>query len=214
MKQILLPYISMAEMLAKTFGDDCEVVIHDLADPAHSVVYVANNSVTGRRVGDSFDQLIKKVILSEKLKDDYVANYYFDAPNGKKIRSSTLLIKDDKGKLAGALCINLDTTRLSRHIEYLQSFLPGQRTEETGQASEADKEPDNVNDMITRLMEGIIGSEGGDGLTRDGRIEKIRFMDEKGIFLMKGSVEKAAEMLGVNKVTIYSYLDEVRGKRG
>ena len=26
--------------------------------------------------------------------------------------------------------------------------------------------------------------------------------------------EKAAEKLGVNKVTIYSYLDEVRGKRG
>ena len=27
-------------------------------------------------------------------------------------------------------------------------------------------------------------------------------------------IEKAAEKLGVNKVTIYSYLDEVRGKRG
>ena len=38
--------------------------------------------------------------------------------------------------------------------------------------------------------------------------------DSKGIFLMKGSIEKAAEKLGVNKVTIYSYLDEVRGKRG
>ena len=37
-------------------------------------------------------------------------------------------------------------------------------------------------------------------------------LEEKGIFLMKGSVEKAAEELGVNKVTIYSYLDEIRGK--
>ena len=39
-------------------------------------------------------------------------------------------------------------------------------------------------------------------------------MDAKGIFLMKGSVDRAAEKLGVNRVTIYSYLDEVRGKRG
>ena len=39
-------------------------------------------------------------------------------------------------------------------------------------------------------------------------------MDEKDVFLMKGSIEKAAEKLGVNKVTIYSYLDEARGKRG
>lgn len=31
--------------------------------------------------------------------------------------------------------------------------------------------------------------------------------------MMKGSIEKAAEKLGVNKVTVYSYLDEVRGKR-
>ena len=51
-------------------------------------------------------------------------------------------------------------------------------------------------------------------MTREDRLEKIRFMDAKGIFLMKGSVDRAAEKLGVNRVTIYSYLDEVRGKRG
>lgn len=66
--------------------------------------------------------------------------------------------------------------------------------------------------MIENLMDHIIGDE--PPLTREARLEKIRFMDSKGIFLMKGSIEKAAEKLGVNKVTIYSYLDEVRGKRG
>ena len=35
-------------MIANTFGEDCEVVVHDLEDPEHSVVYVANNKVTGR----------------------------------------------------------------------------------------------------------------------------------------------------------------------
>ena len=29
----------------------------------------------------------------------------------------------------------------------------------------------------------------------------------------EGSIEQVAERLGVNKVTVYSYLDEVRGKR-
>ena len=64
--------------------------------------------------------------------------------------------------------------------------------------------------MIENLMDRIIGDE--PPLTREARLEKIRFMDSKGIFLMKGSIEKAAEKLGVNKVTIYSYLDEVRGR--
>ena len=38
-------------------------------------------------------------------------------------------------------------------------------------------------------------------------------MDEKGIFLVKGTVEKVAEIMGVTKVTVYSYLDEAKGKR-
>ena len=50
-------------------------------------------------------------------------------------------------------------------------------------------------------------------MNRENRIEKIRFMDNKGIFLMKGAVELVAEKLDVKVVTVYSYLDEVRGKR-
>ena len=106
----LAPYVPLARMLAQTFGQDCEVVLHDLDCPEHSVVHVENPSVTGRKVGQSFDQLVRQVILSNELKEDFVANYYFTAPNGKRIRSSTLLIRDGDGRLTGALCLNLDTT--------------------------------------------------------------------------------------------------------
>ena len=118
----LAPYVPLARMLAQTFGQDCEVVLHDLDCPEHSVVHVENPSVTGRKVGQSFDQLVRQVILSNELKEDFVANYYFTAPNGKHIRSSTLLIRDGDGRLTGALCLNLDTTRLTQQIAYLQSL--------------------------------------------------------------------------------------------
>lgn len=88
------------------------------------MVYVENPSVTGRKVGESFDQLVKQVILSDDLKENFVANYYFTAPNGKHIRSSSLLIKNARGNLTGAMCINLDTTRLSGALSFLQSLLP------------------------------------------------------------------------------------------
>ena len=68
--------------------------------------------------------------------------------------------------------------------------------------------------MIENLMDNILKGADVQSLSRDERLEKIRFMDEKGLFLMKGSARLAAEKLGVGKVTIYSYLDEVRGKRG
>lgn len=78
--------------------------------------------MTGRQLGASFDQLVKKVILSDDLKENYAANYYFTAPNGKRIRSSTLLIKDADGRLTGALCINLDTTQITRQIDFCSRF--------------------------------------------------------------------------------------------
>lgn len=212
MKQILIPYVSAANMLVRTFGPDCEVVLHDLDVPEHSVVYVAGGTVTGRKPGDSFDHLVRQVLLSEDLNEDYVANYYFTDPNGKLIRSSTLLIKGANGHLEGAMCINLDTTRISEQIRFLQSFLP-EKNAAAEKPEEAAVQAGHVAVMIENLMDGILGNIRPSDLSREERIEKIRFMETKGIFLMKGSIEKAAEKLGVNKVTVYSYLDEVRGKR-
>ena len=40
------------------------------------------------------------------------------------------------------------------------------------------------------------------------------FMDDKGIFLVKGAIDKVAACMGLSKVTIYGYLDTVRGKNG
>lgn len=211
---LLQSYIPMAEMLVQTFGEDCEVVLHDLADPQHSVVYVANGVVTGRKAGQSFDQLIKQVILSVKLKDDFVSNYYFTADNGKLIRSSTLLIRDSSAKLCGALCINLDTSRITEQIDYLSSFLPHPFNPNDADADNVSEEVGlHVCQMVTSLIDNILLGRSCKEMRREEKIEKIRFMDSKGIFLMKGSIELIAEKLGVNKVTVYSYLDEARGKR-
>lgn len=207
-RNVLKPYLPVAQMLVQTFGPDCEAVLHDLTTPERSVVYVANPTVTGRTVGDSFDQLVRQVILSDERQGDYAANYYFTAPNGKRIRSSTVLLRDADGRLEGAMCINLDTTRLTQQIAYLRSFLPDRPEPKQPPQSE------HISVMIENLMDNILSGCDVQSLSREERIAKVRFMDEKGVFLMKGSIEKAAEKLGVNKVTIYSYLDEARGKRG
>ena len=206
----LRPYVPMADMLVQTCGPACEVVLHDLTTPQRSVVYVANGGVTGRQVGQSFDQLVRQVIFSSNLKDDYVANYYFTAENGKRIRSSTLLIRGQSGELEGALCINLDLEPVYRQMEMLGAFLPG-----AFPAAEpvSESEPEgHVAQMVTALIDNIVGDVPVETLTREERVDKVRFMEAKGIFLMKGSVEQVAQKLGINKVTVYSYLDEIRKK--
>ena len=59
----------------------------------------------------------------------------------------------------------------------------------------------------------IIGGANVRELSRKKLIELVKFMDDKGIFLVRGSMEKVADLLGVSKVTLYSYLDEAKGKR-
>ena len=209
-------YVPMADMLLATFGEDVEVVLHDLAAPEHSVIYVAGN-VTGRRRGQSFDHLVHEAVISGHDSKDYVANYFFTADNGKRIRSSSILIRDEVGRPAGAMCINLDTTRIAAAAECLRSLLlqPRYPKVEASAPDESTLEHDgtNVSDMVVSLIDNILSGCSPEKLTRDERIAKIRFMEEKGIFELKSSIGHVAERMGISKVTVYSYLDEVRGKR-
>lgn len=99
-------------------------------------------------------------------------------------------------------------------ISFLQSFLPEHSASLNFSKEEVPQlnEKENVSVMVSSLIDHILKDISLDA-TREERVEKIRFMENKGIFLMKGSVEQVAEKMGVNKVTSYSYLDEVHGKR-
>lgn len=211
-KPILAQYIPLAHMIAQTIGDDCEVVLHDLENPQQSVVYIVNNRVTGRQVGQSFDHLVPQVILSKKLDHDIVTNYYFHTADGRLIKSSTALLKDFGGKVVGALCINIDTTKISQQIEWLQSLMPGSE-ENAAPAEVSQEELTHVSEIVTDLIDKIIGNKDMARLRREEKLEMIRFMDQRGIFLLKGAVDQVGSRMGISRVTVYSYIDEVRGKK-
>ncbi|SDP78284.1 YheO-like PAS domain-containing protein [Selenomonas ruminantium] len=118
------------------------------------------------------------------------------------------MIRDDDGRLLGALCINIDMTRTQQQLDYLKSFMPQPRPEPV-----RENQGQRVEKMVLALIDNILAGVDVTTLSREERIEKIRFMDTRGIFQLKGSIDQVAERLGVNRVTIYSYLDEVRGKR-
>lgn len=67
----LTPYLAVAELIARTFPD-AEVVLHDMAMPQHSVIYVANGNVTGRKVGQTFHHLIEKAVFAGNPEDGIV----------------------------------------------------------------------------------------------------------------------------------------------
>lgn len=210
MDVILKSFFPIADMIAGTLGNYCEVVVHDLSQPVSSVVYVANGNVTGRRVGQSFDHLVKQVLLNKNFKNDRVINYIFDTPDGKKIKSSSALIRDAQGEVIGMMCINCDITIYRLMQEQINSFLNVEAADTEPPKEDVDQD---IMAIIDKLILQIIGIADVKNLTRKKSVEIIKFMDDKGIFLVKGAIDKVAEMMGVSKVTIYSYLDEAKGKR-
>jgi predicted transcriptional regulator YheO len=208
-KKVLESFIPIAKSTAKMFGPNCEVVIHDLTNPQSSVMFTVNNHVTGREIGQSFDHLVKTVLRSEDFREDYLAGYTFVTEDKRTIRSSTSLIRDSKQKVIGAFCINFDVEALNQMQQFMNTFLSTQvEVHENGMKSDDDIE--NVEGIVDQLIQQIIQNSVRPVMKRHEKIELIRFMDEKGIFLMKGSVEKVASLLGISKVTVYSYLDEIK----
>ena len=209
MNPILENYIAVANMIADTFGDHCEVILHDFSIPQNSVVYTRNNIVTNRQVGQSFTEyFVKEVLLSRKFRDDVSANYIMKGAEGQTIKSSTVLIRDQAGKVIGSLCVNLDITYMKGVIEQFHSMMgieePTEETEE-----EVTVLP-NIQEIVDDIIEHTIGDQKMEELSRDQKIELMRFMDDKGLFLIKGAADKVAERMNISKVTVYSYLDEVR----
>ena len=136
MNKNLLSYVSVAELIARTFPN-AEVVLHDLSKPQHSVVYVANNSVTGRKVGQTFQHLIEKAVFAGNPADGVVDNYFFKK-EGKQIRSSSLLIRNEAGELIGALCINVDVTAAQQIIDLASGLLQGRAKGEKSKSDLSD----------------------------------------------------------------------------
>lgn len=207
MNPILASYIPIAETIAGMFGKNCEVVIHDLSRPENSVVFVANGGVTGRQLGQSFDHLVKQVLLNKNFKNDHSINYWFDTPDGRRIKSASSMIRDTGGEILGMLCINCDVTVLRQVQEQMSAYLDDEQ--ETIDA----EPPQDVMTVIDQLILNIIGTQDVKNLTRKKCVEVVKFMDDKGIFLVKGAIDKVADIMGVSKVTVYSYLDEAKGKR-
>ena len=212
MHVLLKSLIPIAETIGKTFGHRCEVVLHDLTIPEKSVVYTVNGDVTGRREGQTFDRLVRSVLLNKNFTRDYAVNYTFETEDGRRIKSSSSLVRDEAGEVVGVFCVNYDITFMKTLHDELELFLPMQ--EDSSVICPEMAADQDVTTVVDTLIDNIVSGRKKQGLTKQDNLEMIRFMDDKGIFLVKGAIDKVAACMGLSKVTIYGYLDTVRGKNG
>lgn len=115
-------YIPLVEFLASQFGENCEVVLHDFSDSAHSIIAIANGHVSGRCVGGApTDHSLSFLNCTDASKNFKTRT--FTMKGNKLCRSSTFLIRNPEGETIGALCINLDLTPLAESHNALGQWL-------------------------------------------------------------------------------------------
>ncbi|MFS2223843.1 transcriptional regulator [Pantoea sp. B65] len=205
---------AVMEALASVSGQHMEIVLHDLERPEASVLRIVNGHVSGRQVGSSlldgpendmgFMGLMDQEISPEKSDPSVFTNYHSVGPKGRSLRSSTVLFRDLNGKATLSLCFNADYSAVEATREALAQLIPAVSVSEDSKTGLETK----MNEIIRTCIPPT--GQLRTGATKKEKVEIVRQMQEKGLFIVRGGVEMAARVLGVSRYTVYNYLDEIK----
>jgi len=107
-------YIRLVRLVGKSFPNTgIEILLHNLADPSHSLIVLENN-VTGRNLRDGTTNLLidlKKRQLAHEDKLNYELNI-----GGRKFKCTTIPIVRPEFGVVGAICINIDANYITDEV--------------------------------------------------------------------------------------------------
>jgi predicted transcriptional regulator YheO len=197
-------------MLEQQLGSNTEIVLHDLRrDYDKTIVDIRNGHVTGRKIG-GFGSNLGLEVLKGTVKDGDRYNYITRLKDNRVLRSSSLYINNDQGEVIGALCINTDITESLKFEDFIKEY----NNYNIDDYTDNEVFVDEVNQLLEHILrkgEQIIGKPAAI-MSRDEKIEFVKYIDSKGAFLITKSGEKVQEFLGISKYTMYNYLDIGRNK--
>ncbi|MDX8335869.1 helix-turn-helix transcriptional regulator [Candidatus Cetobacterium colombiensis] len=209
--EILEEYRKVAKFMSKCYGENVEVVLHDLRDVSCSSIEIFNNHVSGREIGSPMSEFGLK-ILKEKLYEDkeFITNSK-GVVGGKILRSSTFFIKNSEEEIIGMVCVNVDVSvylNIAYQMENMANFGLNLKDEKEIVA-EVDF-PNSVKEMINKaLLEILKGKISWKEIDGEGKLDVIKKLNQKGIFDLRGGVSEVSEILKVSESTIYRYLSKI-----
>lgn len=210
----LRAYVPLVGFVAEVFGDETEVVLHDVRDLNRTVVVIVNGGLSGRRLRDSATDFILTVLGTKDLKErDYLVEYESRARNGALFRSSAFFLRDEDGEIAAMLSINIELQRLLQAKELFQRLT---RTSPVAGGTKVERMNITPKEMTREAIDAELAAVGihPSAMTPADKFRVIQGLYEKGIFLMRRSVPRAAKALMLSEPSIYRYLTAVRAEAG
>jgi predicted transcriptional regulator YheO len=202
----------VGEAVAATVGPSCEVVVHDLRTPEHTVVAISGN-LTRRAVGAPVpDPELLPGNVDRFCEDLHL--YKTLTPGGRELVSSTVWVRDASNHIVGALCINMDfaSLRLARDLlDRAIADVPGPKAD--GGLTTFATSPEEFAAIALKQAVQEIGRPLHQ-LDREDKIRVIGELDKAGVFALRRAVDIVAGELGVSRASVYSYLKGSREETG
>lgn len=195
----------LAKGITGQFGKSCEVVIHDLSqDLDHTIVYIENGHVTGRKIGDGSSKIVLQTLKKKGNDITDRISYRTQTEDGKILKSTSLFIKNDEGEVVGIFSINLDITSFMMAERSLQE-ITGIEPENNAMDCIHNSVMGTLNDLIGQSVRMV--NKPVSEMTREDKIKAIKFLQDSGAFLIKKSGDKVSKFFGISKFTLYNYID-------
>ena len=201
----------IAKGVAAQFGSNCEVVVHEISERStmHSICAIENGHVSGRKLGDGPSQVVLEQLGNDgSCPEDHLC-YLMRTPDGKLLKSTSVYIPDDEGKVAAIFGVNFDISALVMAEQALNSLTLTMNHDQETPA----RITHNVNDLLDDLIEQsdrLVGKPAA-LMTKEDKVRAIRFLNDHGALLITKSGDKIANHFGISKYTLYSYLDVKTG---
>lgn len=113
-QEFLENYERIVRLIGKSFPNTgIEILLHNLADPAHSLITLENNA-TGRHLRDGTTNLLID-LKRRQLQNEDKLNYELNI-GARKFKCTTIPIKRKEFGIVGAICLNIDANYIAEDV--------------------------------------------------------------------------------------------------
>jgi predicted transcriptional regulator YheO len=214
-ERLITVFSRLVEPIGRALPTSSEVVLHDLSLLPNSIVAVFGD-VTGRRNGDPATDLLLQQAMTGFAEHDL--GYETVLSDGRRMRSSTMIIRDVANNPVAALCINTDISawmaikQIADVMVSVAGVKPGDPPMALPPAGES-KEMfvRDVDELASYLIHQSISAIGMPvaEMKKEQKVQVVASVKARGLFMLRDAVEMIAESLEVSRFTIYNYLNEL-----
>jgi predicted transcriptional regulator YheO len=199
LKKEIQAYIPVIEGVAALFQPFVEAAVHDLTTGKIVLIY---NNISKRNAGDP-SPLQELGMPIEKFPDVFDP-YYKINWDGRKLKCTSITVRDENKKPIALICFNFDTSVFRDMQLNLSTLLDVKKNAENPIELFKDNWQEKIDTFIKQSMNGNYAQI--KRLPVEEKKKIVQNLYQHGLFNYKGAAVYIAEQLDVSRASVYNYL--------